>query len=257
MTRIQRFISSASQATPTLWMHGLFMFVIFSFGVLLPFIDAREFHGVSVWEKPSKFFLSLAVQFVTIAWALSLISPEERNSRGVKVAIVAMMAAGWLELLIITYRAALGEASHFNTATAFDGALYSIMGAGALTLTATAFYIGWKVFRRVELWREATGLGLMLGAVLATLTAGYMSSLSGHHVGGELSDANGLGFFHWSTTGGDLRVPHFIGLHALQFVPLSAMFAKRYIVYASAAVITIATAFTFVQAYLGIPLFAA
>lgn len=257
MTRIQSFISNASHASPTLWRNALVTFAFFTVGMLLPILDIREFHGVSVWEKPSKFFLSISVQFVTIAWALSLLSLEERKARGVKFAVAAMVGAAWLELFFITYRAARGEASHFNTSTAFDAMLYSLMGLGAITLTATAFYIGWKVFRRAELWREATGLGLMLGAVLATVTAGYMSSLSGHHVGGELSDANGLGFFHWSTTGGDWRVPHFIGLHALQFVPLSAMFAKRYIVYASAAVITIATAFTFVQAYLGIPLFAA
>jgi hypothetical protein len=79
--------------------------------------------------------------------------------------------------------------------------------------------------------------------------------LGTHWIGGDLTDATGLPFFHWSTTGGDLRVSHFIGLHAAQVVPFAAMSGKRSVVYGVAFVTIILTAGTFAQAVLGMPLF--
>jgi hypothetical protein len=73
-------------------------------------------------------------------------------------------------------------------------------------------------------------------------------------VGGDLTDATGLPFFHWSTTGGDLRVSHFIALHASQVVPFAAMSGKRGIIYGAALLVTLLTVATFMQAMMGIPL---
>ena len=52
----------------------------------------------------------------------------------------------------------------------------------------------------------------------------YLASGSGHWIGGDQTDATGLPFFHWSTTGGDLRPAHFAALHLMQAVPLIAWF---------------------------------
>ena len=224
---------------------------------LLPLVDDRLLLGVSVWEKPAKFFLSLGVHLATIAWGLSLLNPEVRRSRGLLWAVWLMIGAAVLELVVIVGRAARGEASHFNVGTPLDGALYAIMGVGSLMLTATAGYVGYWIWRnrKGDLWRMAAGLGLMLGAVLATLTAGYMSSLTGHNVGGAVGAASGLPFFHWSTTGGDLRVAHFVALHAIQVVPLAALSGRRSVVYAVAMAVVVLTGLAFWQAVMGVPLF--
>jgi hypothetical protein len=224
---------------------------------VLPMFDSRLLLGVSVWEKPAKFFLSLAVHFATVAWALSLIEVKDRKSRGLNWAVGLMTGAAVLELIYIVVQAARGVASHFNTSTPLEAVLYPIMGVGALTLTATAGYVGYCLWRsrKGDLWRGAAGFGLMLGAVLGTLTAGYMSSLTGHNVGGDLSGATGLPFFHWSTTGGDLRVAHFVGLHAMQVVPLAALSGRRSVVYGVAVLVIALTGLTFAQAVMGVPLF--
>lgn len=230
------------------------------FGIcsVLPVVDDRLLLGVSVWGKPAKFFLSLGVHLLTIAWALSLVSPQLRRAAGLRWAVRLMIAAAIVELIYIVFRASLGEASHFNTGTPLNAALYAIMGVGALTLTFTAGFVGFRIWRNRagDIWREATGFGLMLGAVLGTLTAGYMSSLTGHGVGGALGDATGLPFLHWSTTGGDLRVAHFVGLHAMQVLPLAALSGKRSVVYGVAVLVAVLTALTFVQAVMGVPLLA-
>jgi len=50
----------------------------------LVYLDTRLFYGVSVWEKPSKFFLSLAIHMATLAWGISLLPAEQQRSRGIR-----------------------------------------------------------------------------------------------------------------------------------------------------------------------------
>jgi hypothetical protein len=87
------------------------------------------------------------------------------------------------------------------------------------------------------------------------LVVGFkLAGNTGHWIGGDLNDASGLPIFKWSTTGGDLRVAHFIGLHAMQIVPLAALSGKRSVVWGVAIVLTIATVLTYFQALSGTPL---
>jgi hypothetical protein len=253
-TRIARFISAAQSGHSWLWYSAIAMSVGALVCVGLQFVDARELNGANVWVKPAKFFFSLAVHLVTVSWALSLIT---LRSRAVRIAIPAMIAASWIELVYIVVRAIRGEASHFNIGTPLDALLYSLMGLGAVTITLTTFIVGFSIWknRNDALITEAASVGLMLGAVLGTIAGGYLSSQTGHNVGGDLTDATGTGFFGWSTTGGDLRIAHFVGLHATQLVPLVALTKNRTAVYGAAILITILTVATFAQAYFGQPLF--
>lgn len=237
-----------------LWTSALTMTALAIVCVVLQQVDNRMVGDANTWHKPAKFFLSLAVQFATASWAVTLLPATERAGRLIRYSVVLMAASGWLEMAYIVFRASRAEASHFSYSTPAASIAYSLMGVGALVLTGTAFVIGWRLWkhRRDGLATEAAAVGLMLGAVLATLTAGYLSAQGGHSVGGTAG--SGIGFFGWSTTGGDLRIAHFIGLHAMQVVPLAALSGRRGTVLAAAALIAAATLAVFLQAVSGMPL---
>jgi hypothetical protein len=253
--RIERFIEAAKIGDSRLWKVTLVFLALTLVMIALQMVDAREINGVCVWVKPAKFFFSLAVQFITVSWAITLLPNPSRLTRG---ASLAMICAGVFEMIYIVTQAYRGVASHFNTSTPLEGTLYTLMGIGAVTLTATSFIIGvqlWKQ-RRAGVWTEAAAVGLMLGAVLGTVAGAYLSAQTGHSVGGLASDATGVGIFGWSTTGGDLRIAHFVGLHATQIIPLVALSGKRVAIHATAIVITLATVAVFAQALMGHPLLA-
>jgi hypothetical protein len=251
---ITSFLASARRGSPLLFWSAIAMTLVMAMCLVLPFWDLRQFNGVSTWEKPAKFGLSFVVHFATVAWGMSLLTPQ---TRGAKTASILMFAAAWFEIVYIVFRASRGEGSHFNSDTFISGLMYGMMGMGALLLTATTAFIGWRIFqqRTDSLMLYATGLGFMLGALLGTIGGGHLSSQPSHWIGGDMTDATGLFFFHWSTTGGDLRVSHFIGLHAIQFVPLAGLSENKAIVWGAAAGVALAMAATFAMALMGIPLF--
>ena len=257
-TRLARFLRDSADGSPRLALHAALMFAGFAVVFLLMQVDERTLAGANVWHKPAKFFFSVGTQFITIAWAWSLVPAALRAARSVRWAINAMIIAGWGEMAYITFRAARGEASHFNQETLFAQAAYALMGMGALLMMLTAGWIGFVIWRNrgSDLWREAAGLGLMLSTVLVIPVAFYLGGhVGGHWVGGEPTDANGLPVFLWSTTGGDLRIPHFAASHAMQAVPFAALSGRRSVVFLMALAMALVTAALFAQAVMGIPLF--
>jgi hypothetical protein len=248
------FLKAARRSSPLLWWSSTFMV----FGMLvcigLQFGDARMIAGVNVWEKPAKFFLSLVVHALTVAWTISLIP---QKTRGVKTATVIFVFAAWAEMAYMIFRASRGEASHFNVSDTLGAILYPLMGIGAVSLTLTSAFIGWRIWqqRSRDIIKLGAAMGLMLGAVLGLVAGAYLSSHTSHWIGGDMNDATGLPFFHWSTTGGDLRVAHFIGLHTTQAVPLAGLSGNRWVVYGLASLMVIAMVGAFAMALKGLPLF--
>lgn len=142
------------------------------------------------------------------------------------------LACTVFELAHITWRAARGEPSHFNTGTPFAGAMYALMGVGAVVLTACAGVLGLWVARARDfahgpVLQRGLAVGLLMGCVLGTLTGAYVSAQTGHAVGGQPCDGAALPVLGCSLVFGDLRVAHFFGLHAMQAVPAVAWLAAH------------------------------
>ena len=243
-------------ASPLLARTAIAFALLFLAVYALTFFDPRLLYGVSVWEKPSKFFLSLAVHMATLAWGISLLPDEARNSRAIRFASLAFVVAAVFEMGWMNFQSSQGEASHFNISTPFHALMYNLMGLGAVTLTVTTGYIGWRILRSANTpMHFAAGWSFIVSALTTTLVAGYLAQSGGHWIGGDQTDATGLPFFHWSTTGGDLRVAHFAALHIMQAVPLITWFWPDKRIAAAALIAGVAVVGGLsLQALMGIPL---
>lgn len=234
-------------------------------------LDDRQLHGVSIWDKPLKFEISLALHLLTLGLLSRTLSAAAAGTRRIRAAYLISAFAAVGETAYIVLQAARARESHFNFATHVEAIMYGMMGLGATALVVCAFIIGLGIHRGVRAGigdgiRYGAAWGLMLGAVGTFITAGVMSAGlldgPGHWVGGVHSDAHGLPLTGWSTTGGDLRVAHFFATHMMQTLPLIGWWADRWLpqrarqlVQAAALLTVFIVVFTFIQAVRGRPLF--
>jgi len=196
-------------------------------------VDDRTIDGAPIWFKPFKFAVSFALYGVTLSWALSLPTKARRVGRPLGT-IIAVSST--IEMVIIVGQAARGQHSHFNVSTTLDRALFIAMGLSVMFLwTSTAVIAMLVAFSKFVDKVAGTALrygllisvaGLSIGFLMLIPTPEQIADISkgvvgGHSIGvpdgGPSMAATG-----WSTTGGDLRVPHFFGMHALQALPLLA-----------------------------------
>jgi len=190
----------------------------------LLFLDGRTLAGRNVWTKPWKFAASIAVFTATLGWLLPSLSLTDRVER---VATAVVGGAMTVEIALIATQAARGVASHFNDSTPLDTAVFAVMGATITISSTVVAYVLWRILRRppdlspAYLWGIRLGMAVFL---IASFEGWLMISLDGHAVGAAAGDP-GLPLVNWSVTGGDLRVAHFVGLHALQVLPLAGYLA--------------------------------
>ncbi|WP_143962721.1 hypothetical protein [Litoribacter populi] len=216
--------------------------------------DHRMLLGVNVWVKPMKFFISIAIFFFTMAWYLHYL-PSKRKAKFIAWGIISVMT---LEILIIAGQAALGKTSHYNIATPLDAMLFSTMGM-AIVVNTVFVALALLFFRTVKDLPKGYKLGIQLGFlifILASLEGFIMVSNMGHTVGAE-DGQQGWFFLNWARQYGDLRIAHFLGLHALQAIPLFAWFVSRdkiKPVLFFAAVYGLLSLATLLQALAGMPL---
>jgi hypothetical protein len=188
--------------------------------------DARELGGVSVWEKPLKFFISSAIFSFTFSWLSSFIA---KGSRWVKLAGLFIAISLAIELVLIAAMAALGTTSHFNVSTPTAIVIWSLMATFiSIVLFSTLFLSIMILFQKQQefnlkltltLGSLNTAVGMGLAYLMTWPTANQLANfkgIAGAHAVGVSDGGPGLPFFGWSTVAGDLRVGHFFGLHSIQ-----------------------------------------
>lgn len=205
---------------------GLALIAMMLPSALAALFDARTLNGVDVWVKPLKFQASTGLYLLTLAWFWSTLPAGFTTTRLGRAIVWTAVSTSLFEILWITWRAALAEPSHFAT-TPFGAVMFVLMGLAALALTATSPMLAYAIARHGRpttdrVYRGAVIAGLVLTFVLGAGVGIALGNNGGHWIGGAATDAGGLPVFGWSRSGGDLRVAHFFGLHAMQVLPLAA-----------------------------------
>lgn len=237
-------------------------------------VDERTLNGINVWIKPLKMLSSFALHWLTLACLLRCLTESARTTSSLSKIFVAGAFATITEGLYLVFQASRGRASHFNLETTWECLVYyAVMAPSAVVIMLTTAWLGWTIWKQGD---SDCGIGLRLGAALGLILSGVLTVLiggllgsgfvdgPGHWVGGERTDASGLPIFGWSTTGGDLRVPHFFATHLVQALPLLGWIADRWAnphwvrhcVWAGAGLGVAVALFTLVQAICGKPFLA-
>ena len=188
-------------------------------------LDSRELLGVSVWEKPIKFYISVAIFSFTYSWLSSFLT---RGGRWVRLTGLVIAVSLAVEIVIILAMASIGETSHFNVSTPTAIAIWSIMATFiSIVLFSTIFISLMILFQKQEfnlklalaLGSINTAVGMGLAYLMTWPTAAQLANyqgIAGAHAVGVSDGGPGLPFLGWSTVAGDLRVGHFFGLHSIQ-----------------------------------------
>ena len=205
-------------------------------------LDPRVITGAPAWLKPAKFAMSTAIYVLTLAWIFTYLPEWVRTRRivGWATAVILIVEVG-----AIYVQAWRGTTSHFNVGTPLDAALFAAMGIGIVMQLLASVAVA------VALWRQrfgdaALGWALRLGltvSIVGASTGGLMTKptaaqradarathrmpVAGAHTVGAPDGEPGLAGTGWSLSHGDLRVPHFLGLHAMQVLPVVALLLTR------------------------------
>lgn len=209
-------------------LYGLALLMFALVGAAMQTVDSRVLaSGVNVWVKPVKFLVSVGVFALTAAWFFGYIRSERRSALLPRMAVVMLIGAGGLELLWIGWQAGHGLESHFNNDTPFYNMMYGLMGLLAVILIGSTLPLAWEIARRPAAGTRsdliaAVVIGLVLTFLLGGGLGGYMSAQPGHNVG---ATGGHVPLFGWNRSGGDLRIAHFLGIHAQQALPILAWLA--------------------------------
>lgn len=222
---------------------GLSMGVVLVIAIIGLLADPTVITGQPAWLKPAKFATSVAIYSFTFLWLLTFITGHRRLVRALATITAAMFA---VEMVAIVGAAAADTTSHFNISTPTHVAVWTSMAIAIVVIWAANLVVGLLLLRQ-RLADRAFAWSLRLGVIgssvgmavaffmtsptaqqLTSARAGGTMTISGAHSVGVDDGGPGLPVVGWSTIAGDLRVGHFIGLHALQALPILGILLTRY-----------------------------
>jgi len=239
---VPKLISSAFEIDRPLTILGSVMVLVFLATLVGLFVDHRVITGAPAWLKPAKFAISVSVYCFTFVWLLGFV---EGHPRPVRLAANVTVVSLAVEMAVIIAQAARGTTSHFNLTTPLNSFLWMTMGffitlVWSMNLLLAIMLIRQRMPDRAFAWSLRLGVlissvGMALAFLMVRPTPEQVAAFAnpvprivGAHSVGVVDGGPGLPVLGWSTAGGDLRAAHFVGLHALQVLPLFGwLFTRR------------------------------
>ncbi len=220
------FLDTIKKRNTALYYYGWSCIICGLVSLVLIFMTEKQVLGINAWLKPMKFFLSAAIFCWTMGWLMAHLD-EKRKVTIFSWVVIVVFA---FETIYIAYQAGLGQLSHFNISSKFNGMMFALMGVAITVMTLWTAYIGYLFFvKKFPALPAAYVWGIRLGILFFVIFAfegGVMAAKLAHTVGGSNSSP-GLPVINWSTKYGDLRIAHFLGMHALQILPLLSFYRIR------------------------------
>jgi hypothetical protein len=224
--------STAAGARAVLAVGGGLSAVAFVIAVVGLIVDPAVLTGAPAWMKPAKFAFSIAVFLLTLRWILSYVRGHDRLLAVLSSVITVALVA---EIALVEMQVLRGTTSHYNEATDFDAAVFYALGGIVSLVVIATIAAGVLALRQRGLdpglaaglrW----GIGISVLGMLAALTMIFNKGWndSGGHTVGAADGGAGMPITGWSLEHGDLRIGHFVGLHALQLLPLLAWALLRW-----------------------------
>jgi len=248
------FIYQLQERNAELFWFGLICFVFSAITLVLTASTTVTVMGVNAWYKPFKFAFSTFLLSWAMAWFIHYL-PQFNPSVWNKW-FIGFLA---FEIIYIAIQAARGQLSHFNLSTPVYSTLYSLMALAASAVTIQIGYIAFLFFtQKVEDLPDYYLLAIKWSMVLFVIFAfeGFvMGSRLTHTIGGP--DGGGGWFLvNWSKTFGDPRIAHFVGMHALQVLPVLSFYLLKnyYLTLTTIALYAVLCIYTLVIALQGKPL---
>lgn len=233
---------------------------------VLAFLAPGAAHTVNPWIKPIKFSMSFSTFASTVCLLLLALKVPDWQLKLARHAIAGSVALEIFSLAAQAWRSVYAAGAH----TLVDSVLAQLTNSMVMVNTAIVTWI-LLLFCANRVRSQVVDVPMVAAIrysivifLLGNAVGGYMLARGSHSVG--VADGGpGLPFVNWSTIGGDLRIAHFIAIHAIQIVPLFAYILsqmapipsvkqRRLAVAAVALVVALAVSATFVQAALGHPL---
>ncbi|MEM8907639.1 MAG: hypothetical protein AAGD05_07315 [Bacteroidota bacterium] len=209
-----------------LFYFGLFCFLLALLFWRLSRSSTITIMGLNAWYKPIKFALSIGIFSWTMAWLAYYLEPSVGLGWYNGLVILGL----GFEVLYIALQASKGQLSHFNNSTSFYAAMYALMAIAASLVTLGTAYLAWCFWiispthlPDYYLWGIRMG---MLLFVIFSFEGFVMGSRMSHTIGGPDGGA-GFPFLNWSRRYGDPRIAHFVGMHALQVLPLLSFYLLK------------------------------